>query len=103
MSEATLQRKIRALLESRGARVYKQHGDIYSPPGIPDLLICYRGRFVAIEVKMPGKKPTEMQTRVMEEICAAGGIAFVADKLSQIEEFILAFEDSVRWQERAIK
>lgn len=77
MKEADLQRKMRAMLEQRGAKVIKQHGDVYSEIGVSDLLVCYRGHFVAIETKMPGKKPTQMQERFLEEVRAAGGEAFV--------------------------
>lgn len=44
-----------------------------------DYLICMRGRFIAIETKAPGKKPTDRQKMVIEQIRAAGGATFVID------------------------
>ena len=37
--------------------VWKTHGNQFSA-GIPDIIACVRGRFVAFEVKQPGGKPT---------------------------------------------
>jgi hypothetical protein len=44
-----------------------------------DFLCCIKGRFVGIEAKAPGKKPTRRQELCIEEILAAGGIAFWTD------------------------
>lgn len=46
-------------------------------PGISDIIGVYRGRFVAIEVKRPGKKPTLEQEQFMQQVRNSGGIAFV--------------------------
>lgn len=56
--------------------------------GVPDIIACYAGRFIAIEVKAPGKENnlTENQKRRIEEINAAGGIAFVASRVETVEE-----------------
>ncbi len=44
--------------------------------GVPDLLICLRGKFVAIELKDEGEEPTELQAFVIKRIQIAGGYAF---------------------------
>ena len=44
-----------------------------------DYLGCYRGRFFAIEAKAAGKKPTDRQRIMMEDIEYAGGKCFVVD------------------------
>lgn len=44
--------------------------------GVPDIIGCYRGRFVSFEAKRgPGYEPTKLQSYIMEKIKAAGGIA----------------------------
>lgn len=47
-------------------------------PGGADLIGLYRGRFLAVEVKVPGAKPTDEQERFIEGVIKAGGIAGVA-------------------------
>lgn len=48
--------------------------------GIPDILGCYRGKFVAIEMKAPetGHELTLLQANTIKKIQAAGGRAGVA-------------------------
>lgn len=47
--------------------------------GTPDLLICVRGVFVALELKKDDKeKPTKLQQYNLDEIERCGGIAMVA-------------------------
>jgi hypothetical protein len=58
-----------------GIYITKIHVSEFTAAGTPDLLACIRGRFVALEVKMPGEAPTELQTYTLERIRAAGGFA----------------------------
>lgn len=44
-----------------------------------DFLCCVKGKFVGIETKAPGKKPTPRQKLCIASINAAGGIAFACD------------------------
>jgi hypothetical protein len=48
-----------------------------------DFTICFFGRFLAIEAKRPGKKPTPLQELRMREITAAGGTAVA---IASVEE-----------------
>ncbi|NCX94329.1 MAG: VRR-NUC domain-containing protein [Gammaproteobacteria bacterium] len=53
--------------------------------GISDIIgIAPDGRFVAIEVKRPGKKPTPTQAEFLEMIRRQGGIAIVATSLQSV-------------------
>lgn len=47
--------------------------------GSLDYLICYRGRFIAVETKAPGKKPTARQGQMIAQIKRAGGTVLVID------------------------
>ena len=44
--------------------------------GVPDLLICHKGKFIAIELKVDGEKPTKLQDIKLKEIRLAGGLSF---------------------------
>ncbi len=77
VKESTIVRKIREALIQRGAAVVKIHGSAFQPDAV-DLLGCYRGRALAIEVKRPGKEPTPRQAEFLERWRRAGGIAFWA-------------------------
>ena len=54
------------------------HG--YGRSGVPDIVSCIRGRFVAIECKAGDGKPTALQEREIHNIRAAHGIAMVINE-----------------------
>ena len=51
------------------------HG--YGRSGVPDIICCYKGKFIAIECKAGKNKPTALQEKELAEIRSAGGIALV--------------------------
>lgn len=51
------------------------HG--YGRSGVPDIICCYNGKFLAIECKAGGNKSTTLQLKEQEAIRAAGGCAIV--------------------------
>lgn len=87
MTEQELQKKIIKYLEGKGAFVVKTIST--NKTGCPDLLVCYKSIFIAIEVKAPGKikNVTKLQQAQLEKIREAGGVAFVADSLEIVEGF----------------
>jgi len=46
-----------------------------------DCLACFRGHFIGIETKAPGKKPTPLQETTLTKIAVAGGISLVIDSV----------------------
>jgi Holliday junction resolvase len=77
MKEKTFENKIKEYIKERGGYYVKYFGCGFSTAGTPDLLCCINGKFVAIEVKGDGGKPTELQKHKIESIQKAGGIALV--------------------------
>lgn len=91
--ERRLVQKIQAYLEAQGARPFKIHGDdSYQEAGIPDLLVCYRGRFIGLEVKLLGNAPSPLQEKVLREIKASGGIAAVVTSVEQVRNLLAKLE-----------
>lgn len=89
MRETPLTNKIRLVLTAAGAFVSKTHGSNVGS-GLPDLLACYHGAFIALEVKRPGRKRegTALQERTLSEIRAAGGWAGVVNDLRQVQDLL---------------
>ena len=56
--------------------------------GIPDIVMCHRGRFKAIELKVGKNKPTELQKIQLERIQESGGLVTVAYDLDAVVNFI---------------
>lgn len=76
--EARIGKQIRQHLEKHGAFVFKVHGGPQMMAGLPDLVVCYKGKFFGIEVKQPGQRATPRQLFVHDSIEKAGGIVLVA-------------------------
>lgn len=55
----------------------KVWGGGYQQSGIPDLLLCVQGFFLAVEVKGVGGKATPLQRLNLGQIKAAGGIGLI--------------------------
>lgn len=81
--ETRVTKQIMAFLESTGAYVIKHHVSQFSTAGVPDVLACLHGRFVAIEVKAhESLEPTKLQEHHLASIRASGGIAFCTYSLN---------------------
>jgi hypothetical protein len=52
-------------------------------PSTVDYLVCHYGRFIGIETKAPGEKPTDRQRMILKQINDAGGDAFVIDSIDK--------------------
>src|SRR4051812_35297147 len=88
--ESKLQLRIRKGLEQEfgdDIYIFKEHGGRYSH-GVPDLVGCYEGTFIGLEVKVPGheNRVTKLQQSNLDRIEKAGGIAAVVSSLKQARE-----------------
>jgi hypothetical protein len=94
--EQGIQRAILDYLRWRGIPCYKhQNAGImkrdgsYIPThtrGVSDIIGCIpkTGRFLAIEVKRPGGKPSPEQQQFIDMINGAGGLAFLAMSVEDV-------------------
>lgn len=105
MKEKTFEHKIRDYLKSNGCYVVKYFGCAYTKAGVPDLLACVNGRFIAIEVKSDTGRPSKLQLANVEQIQAANGVAVVLypkdwDKFKAFIDSILRTEYTAQQQMR---
>ncbi len=93
--ETLLTDKMRDYLDSLWPDLwyFKVHGHGMQKPGVPDLVICYKGIFIAPEVKVPGNGPSRIQTHVMGEIDAARGITGCVYSVEELKGMIARGED----------
>ena len=90
MLERDLVAAIKKYLISLGGDIFfwKEHGGPYGTSGIPDIICCYKGRFLGLEAKLPGGKLTELQKRTLDKINAAGGIAHRVESVDDVKAII---------------
>lgn len=98
--EADIQAAIRDYLALRGAVVIRVNSGrmpwtdkagkrrsmaMNDSPGCSDLLVCFRGKFLALEVKRPGEFETPKQAAFLERVRQAGGFARVVRSVGCVE------------------
>ena len=90
MLERDVVASIKKYLASLGSDVFfwKEHGGPYGTSGVPDIICCYKGRFLGLEVKLPSGKLTELQKRAIEKINRAGGIACRVESVDDVKAVI---------------
>lgn len=76
-SEKQFENQVKKWLKEHGAWFLKTWGGGYQRNGIPDLLICWKGKFIGIELKTDIGKPSPLQLHELNEIEKAGGIALI--------------------------
>lgn len=69
---------------------WKEHGGMYGTAGLPDIICCIGGRFIAFEVKIPTGKLTKLQEVTITKIRAAKGEAF---KVTSVEDVKVILEN----------
>lgn len=89
-AEKTFENKIKKFLEDNGCWYVKYFANRMTKVGVPDILACVNGYFVAIEVKAPNGKASELQWWNVDKIREAGGIAVVLypDQFDEFKERI---------------
>lgn len=77
-AEKNFENKVKDFLTKHGSWFIKYWGGAkFTKEGIPDILACIDGKFVAIEVKAPNGKPTVVQLVTLRKIRTTGGFGLL--------------------------
>lgn len=96
MNEAALIQKIRRYLATvPECFFWKEHGGQYGTAGIPDIIVCHKGRFIALEAKVGKNTPTKLQAATIDKIRQAGGIAAVVHSVDEVKHVMEVIYDSI--------
>lgn len=75
--EKNFEVRVKRLLNDRGAWVLKTWSGGYQRAGVPDLLVCYKGRFLGIELKAERGRVSSLQQVELKHIRDSGGIGII--------------------------
>ena len=102
MLEKDIVAAIKKYLASLGSDVFfwKEHGGPYGTSGVPDIICCYKGRFLGLECKLPNGRLTELQKRAIDKINQAGGIAC---RVESVEDVMLVISNADYEQKNAVR
>lgn len=67
---------------------FKEHGGIYGASGLPDIICCCKGKFMAFEVKTPQGKLSKLQEITIKRINESGGTAFKVTSLQEVKDIL---------------
>lgn len=84
--EGKVKDAVKKWLKERNVWYYMPMQNGMGVVGIPDFLCCWKGQFIAIETKAPGKRDstTANQNARLKEISDVDGISIVVDDVSQL-------------------
>lgn len=89
MKEKTITNQILKYLKSEPeCFAFKEHSGMYSTAGIPDIICCYSGKFVAFEVKTEQGRLSKLQEITIERIQQAGGVAAKVTSLAEVKDIL---------------
>jgi hypothetical protein len=86
---ATIMRYLKTMPE---AFCWKEHGGMYGTAGLPDIICCIRGRFVAFEVKTPEGKLSKLQDITIAKIRKAKGQAYQVTSVKEVRLILESLE-----------
>lgn len=72
---------------------WKEHGGMYGTAGLPDIICCINGRFIAFEVKTEKGKLTKLQEITIQRIQRAKGEAYKVTSLSEVQSILKLMEE----------
>ena len=90
MREKSVENDIKNYLFKKGIYHFKVHGSKFMEPGIADIIACFNGHFLAIEVKRPGNKKgqTEVQKIHERNVIKSGGTYLLVDNLEDVVKYV---------------
>jgi hypothetical protein len=88
--EGRVKDQVKKVLKANNIWYFMPAANGYGKVGVPDFICCWRGRFLAIETKAPGKRDATTANQKMQimEIQKSEGWALVVDDVEQLNEFI---------------
>jgi hypothetical protein len=95
--ESQLSRELIDLIRARGGFAMKIHGGPMMMSGAPDIIACYRGRYLGIETKLPHatRGATAIQRHRINQIRKAGGVGEVVRSKEQMLNILLKIDKSL--------
>lgn len=87
MSESEIKKAIKDLVVVRGGFwTSVVEGSVGAKIGDPDMVICYKGRFIAMEGKVYGGVQSDWQKLRMKQIRDAGGYYIIGRSVDDVRE-----------------
>ena len=90
MLEKAVKERVKRILKEYGAYYFMPAMNGFGKAGVPDIIACYKGKFLGIECKVGSNKATALQVKNITDIIEAGGQALVVneDTVGNVTEWL---------------
>lgn len=78
--ESKVKKQVKKILDDLGAYHFSPMTSGFGRSGVPDIIACYKGRFIGIECKAGKGQPTMLQLHNIEQIKRNNGLAIVINE-----------------------
>jgi Holliday junction resolvase len=95
--ERKVKKKVVRILDEFGAYYFYPVTGGYGRSGVPDIVGCYKGKFIAIECKAGKGKTTALQDKNINAIRAQNGRALVVneDNIADVIQLLIDIENGL--------
>lgn len=92
--EAKVKARVKRILHDVGCYYVMPATGGYGNSGVPDFLICYKGKFIGLECKANSKVPTALQYENLKKIQDNGGETLIVDEnnMTQLYEVFGSYD-----------
>lgn len=98
--EAEITKSVREYLKMKRIFHYKQWQGLGSLHGISDIIGILNGKYLAIEVKRPGKSPSPKQQAFLDRVNSEGGIGIIVRSVGDVHVFLSNILNKGRIEDR---
>ncbi len=78
--EGKVKKQVKKILDDIGAYHFSPMSGGFGRSGAPDIIACYKGKFIGIECKAGKNEPTLLQKHNIKEIQRNQGLAIVVNE-----------------------
>ena len=78
--EGKVKKQVKKILDDIGAYHFSPMSGGFGRSGVPDIIACYKGRFIGVECKAGKNEPTLLQKHNIKEIQRNQGLAIVVNE-----------------------
>ena len=88
--ESKVKKRVREVLDKLGIYHFMPPANGFGRAGIPDIIACMDGHFIAIECKAGKGTTTALQERELDRIHNAGGTTYIAreDNIDELQQLL---------------
>jgi len=79
-NEKDVKEKVKSILTGIGAQYFMPVQTGYGQHGVSDFVVCYRGKYFAIETKYGANVPTRLQRVFGGRVTNAGGVFLIINE-----------------------